>query len=128
MGVIIIINDSSQDNSEELINDYLGNSKIKYFYVNFKSLSKSYNFGVKKSKYPFITKIDADDLLEENFFEDYFNELLANNYDLIYGNLKIVDDKLKLIKIKNQTSELIGSKFNYPVGREQFIIKKSGKK
>lgn len=128
LGEIIIINDSSEDNSEELIMDYLDNSKIKYFYVNFKSLSKSYNFGVKKSKYPFITKIDADDLLEENFFSDYYYELKANNYDLIYGNLKLVDDQLKLIKIKNQSNELIGSKFNYPVGSGTIYNKKIWKK
>ena len=41
IGEIIIVNDSSKDNSEQIINKYLSNPKIKYFYVNFKSLSKS---------------------------------------------------------------------------------------
>ena len=128
IGEILIIDDSSTDDTFLKIENYLSNSKIKYFLVNFKSLPKSYNFGIQKSKFDFISKIDADDIVEENFFEDYYKELLANNYDLVYGNLKIVDDQLKLIKIKNQTNELIGSKFNYPVGSGTIYNKEIWKK
>jgi len=128
IGEILIIDDSSTDDTFLKIENYLSNSKIKYFLVNFKSLSKSYNFGIRKSKFDFISKIDADDILEENFLEDYYNELLNNNYDLVYGNLKIVDDQLKLIKIKYQTNELIESKFNYPVGSGTIYNKKIWKK
>jgi len=124
IGEIIIVNDSSEDNTEELIKKYLANPKIKYFFVKFKSLSKSYNFGVNKSLYPLITKVDADDLLDKNFIEDYYNELNLKNYDLIFGNLKILDEKMNLLRLKNQPKELIGSKFKYPVGSGT-IYKKS---
>lgn len=124
VGEIIIVNDSSEDNSERKINKYLSNPKIKYFYVNFKSLSKSYNFGVMKSQFPLITKVDADDILESNFFEDYFTEFKIKNYDLIFGNLKIVDKDMNIIKIKIQDKKLIGSKFFYPVGSGTIYKKK----
>tara|TARA_B100001093_G_C26818689_1_gene1010897 strand:- start:233 stop:901 length:669 start_codon:yes stop_codon:yes gene_type:complete len=124
VGEIIIVNDSSEDNSEQIINKYLANPKIKYFYVKFKSLSKSYNFGIKKSNFPLITKVDADDLLESNFFDDYFKELKIKNYDLIFGNLKIVDENVNIIKVKTQNKELIGSKFFYPVGSGTIYKKK----
>ena len=124
IGEIIIVNDSSKDNSEQIINKYLSNPKIKYFYVNFKSLSKSYNFGIKKSNFPLITKVDADDLLESNFFEDYLKEFKAKNYDLIFGNLKIIDKDTNIIKTKIQDKKLIGSKFFYPVGSGTIYKKK----
>ena len=116
IGEILIINDSSSDNSEEIIKHYLKNSKIKYFKVNFKSLPMSYNFGIKNSNFPLITKIDADDLFEKNFIDDYYTELRNKKCDLIFGNLKIIDEKMNLIKIKNQTQRMIGSKLSYPVG------------
>lgn len=125
VGEIIIVNDSSEDNSEQIINKYLANPKIKYFYVKFKSLPKSYNFGIKKSNFPLITKVDADDLLESNFFDDYFKELKIKNYDLIFGNLKIVDENANIIKVKTQDEELIGSKFFYPVGSGTIYKKKN---
>ena len=124
VGEIIIVNDSSEDNSERKINKYLSNPKIKYFYVNFKSLSKSYNFGVTKSQFPLITKVDADDILESNFFEDYFTEFKIKNYDLIFGNLKIVDKDMNIIKIRIQDKKLIGSKFFYPAGSGTIYKKK----
>jgi glycosyltransferase involved in cell wall biosynthesis len=124
IGEIIIVNDSSEDNTEELIKKYLTNPKIKYFFVKFKSLSKSYNFGVNKSIYSLITKVDADDMLESNFIDNYYNELNLKNYDLIFGNLKILDEKMNLLRLKNQSKELIGSKFKYPVGSGT-IYKKS---
>jgi glycosyltransferase involved in cell wall biosynthesis len=116
IGEIIIIDDSSSDNSIQIIKKYLKIPKVKYFYVNFRSLSKSYNYGIRKSKFSFITKVDADDLLEDFFIKDYYDKLLKDNYDLIYGSLKIIDEEMNFIQLKNQSKELIGSKFFYPVG------------
>jgi len=116
IGEIIIIDDSSSDNSIQIIKKYLKIPKVKYFYVNFRSLSKSYNYGIRRSKFSFITKVDADDLLEDFFIKDYYDKLLKDNYDLIYGSLKIIDEEMNFIQLKNQSKELIGSKFFYPVG------------
>jgi len=116
IGEIIIIDDSSSDNSIQIIKKYLKIPKVKYFYVNFRSLSKSYNYGIRRSKFSFITKVDADDLLEDFFIKDYYDKLLKDNYDLIYGSLKIIDEEINFIQLKNQSKELIGSKFFYPVG------------
>ena len=77
-----------------------------------------------KSQFALITKVDADDILESNFFEDYFTEFKIKNYDLIFGNLKIVDKDMNIIKIKIQDKKLIGSKFFYPVGSGTIYKKK----
>tara|TARA_X000000950_G_scaffold288092_1_gene403256 strand:+ start:4454 stop:5122 length:669 start_codon:yes stop_codon:yes gene_type:complete len=124
IGEILIIDDSSNDDTFEKVKNYLNNSKIKYFLVNFKSLSKSYNYGVQKSKYDFISKIDADDLIDKSFIQNYFEELKKNKYDLIFGNLKIVDENLNFLRIKEQSKKFINSKFNYPVGGGTIYKKK----
>ena len=52
IGEVIIINDNSSDNTDEIVSQYKSqNSKIRYFKTKFLSLNKSYNFAVTKSKF-----------------------------------------------------------------------------
>ena len=122
---IIVINDSSQDNSSIIIKkNRLNNIKIKYFETNYKSLSKSYNFGIKKSNSEWISKIDADDLYKESFFSEFFSHIIKNKLDLVYGNLLIKNEKngKEYIKIQKVSNYL--KLFKYPVGSGT-IFKKS---
>ena len=94
VGEIIIINDNSKDNTDQIVNEYESVfPRIRYFKKNFLSLNKSYNFAVSKSKFEFITKIDADDTMQKNFLHDFFYELKEKNYDFIYGNINIIDKR-----------------------------------
>ena len=52
------------------------NKKIKYFSQNFFSLPKSINFSIKNSSSPWITKIDADDLIEPFFLKNFLIMLI----------------------------------------------------
>lgn len=66
---ILIINDSSTDNTKKIVKKILKLSKkIKYFEKNYKNLSKTVNFGISKcSANSVITKIDADDYIKKIF-------------------------------------------------------------
>ena len=125
IGEIIIINDNSTDNTDEIISKYqLTNSKIKYFKTKYLSLTKSYNFAVRKSRFEFITKVDADDMLEKNFLKDFFEQLKKNEYDFIYGNIKVSDSLGRFKFIKKQKKNFINSFFNYPLGSGTIFKKK----
>ena len=117
IGEILIIDDGSKDETQKLVtklkNKY---KKIKYHKTNFLSLSKSYNYGIKKSRYQYISKIDADDMYNKNFFKFFFTSLKKNNYDFICGNLKVVNNSKKLMFIKKQKINNFYSIFKYPVG------------
>ena len=122
---IIVVNDSSQDNSAIIIKkNRLNNIKIKYFETNYKSLSKSYNFGIRKSNSEWISKIDADDLYKENFFLTFFNYALKNKLDLVYGNLLVKNEKNGREHIKTQKIHNSLRFYKYPVGSGT-IFKKS---
>ena len=117
IGERIIINDKSTDNTKEIVEKYmLVNSKIRYFETNFLSLAKSYNFAVSKSNFEFITKVDADDTLEKDFISSFFNELKKNDYDLIFGDLNLINKSGKLISRKKQKRNYISSYIRYPHG------------
>ena len=87
---IIILNDSSTDDTEEISKkNIIKNKKIKYYKVNFYSLSKSYNYAIKKAVSEWITKIDADDYIKPFFLKNYFNYILKKKLDYVYGDLII---------------------------------------
>ncbi len=90
IGEIIIINDNSSDNTDEIVSQYKSqNSKIRYFKTKFLSLNKSYNFAVTKSKFEFITKIDADDTIDDNFFYNFFYEVKKKKLRFYFWRYKI---------------------------------------
>ena len=125
IGEIIIINDNSSDNTDEIVSQYKSqNSKIRYFKTKFLSLNKSYNFAVTKSKFEFITKIDADDTIDDNFFYNFFYEVKKKNYDFIFGDIRLIDKFGKLISIRKQNKNFINSYLKYPVGSGTIFKKK----
>ncbi len=113
---ILIIDDSSKDNTKEVVfNLKKKNRLIKYFKKNFRSLSKSTNFGIKKSKSKWVTKIDADDYVFKNFLKVFYSELSKKKLDFIYGNIIERDRLKKKVRIINQ-GNFKSKIFSYPMG------------
>lgn len=122
---IIILNDSSNDNTEDVSQkNVFKNKKIRYFHKNFLSLSKSINFAVQNSVSSWITKVDADDLLEPFFLEKFLNFATKNNLDYVYGNLFIKDEVKNISFVKYQNSKGFRKFFCYPVGSGNLFKKK----
>ena len=121
---IIIINDSSDDNTEEVAKKLKKKTKkIKYFKKKFRSLSKSINFGVRKSTGNWITKIDADDYVSKNFIKNFFKELMKKILDFMCGNIVEIDNTGKKLKTINQNFKNF-KQFKYPVGSGTIFNKK----
>lgn len=122
---VTIINDSSNDNTNQIINNLLIKyKKINYHEVNFRSLTKTMNYGIKKTKSEYISKIDADDWIGEDFAYNYFNNLLKKKYDYIYGNVIVYDEVKDLYFKKKQKVHKFLNKLYYPLGSGT-IFKKS---
>ena len=127
---IIIINDSSTDNTKEVAKKLLRQSKkIKYFEINFKNLSKAMNYGISKlQSNSIISKIDADDLIKKNYAKNLLNFFKLNNLDFLYSDL-IVKNKSKIkkyVKIQKINSNL--KLFSYPHGSGSLLKKSLWKK
>ena len=87
---IIVVNDGSTDNSNELILDYiLHHSNIKYL-----SLDKNYglgharNIGIEKSTSKYITFVDSDDWVDLDLYEIMCNSLEYDNTDIAICGIK----------------------------------------
>ena len=70
---IIVVNDGSTDNSENVIKQIEKNNntkiQIKYFKKENGGLSDARNYGVKKATGKYISFIDSDDYIDKNLYK-----------------------------------------------------------
>lgn len=95
---ILIINDGSTDNSQEIINKYVKDypSKVKSYIKENGGLSDARNFGVKKATGEYLIFVDSDDFLDIKLLENLENIVQKNEIDLIGYSLATVDTLLKI--------------------------------
>jgi len=97
---IIIINDGSTDNSDEIVNRYKNKFlKFQYYSQKNKGASDARNLGVEKANGEFLMFIDSDDYIEENTLELMYKKITQNNADMvIIGHKKIYNQEKKIEK------------------------------
>lgn len=102
---IILINDGSTDNTEEVI-QLFATDKIKYFSKPNTGVADSRNFGIEKANGDYITFVDSDDYVASNYFENV-DKYMAQGVDLIKRKGVIIKDNAEIIeKIEGATFEL----------------------
>ena len=85
---IIVVNDGSPDNSQEIIDKYykLYPNKIKAYKKENGGISSTRNFGLSKASGEYIGFIDSDDYLEYDMFEKLYNKAVSGNFDVTICN------------------------------------------
>jgi len=114
---IILVNDGSTDNSENIIKAYVERypDKIKYFVKTNGGLSDARNFGVNHATGDYIAFIDSDDYLNKDLLAS-LEEYMKDNNDLIkYKMIKVDEDGNKIEKVN-------GPIFENKTGEEAFDI------
>lgn len=91
---IVIINDGSTDNSENVILKYKTENPniIKYYKKENTGVADTRNFGIEKAQGEYVIFVDSDDCVEKSLLSDlsgYFEE----NIDLIKYKIERVDEK-----------------------------------
>ena len=90
---IIIINDGSTDQSEQMVSQFK-DARIRYFTQKNEGAASARNFGIEKANANYIAFIDADDLWYDNHLETLKNiieefpdaGIYASRYELVYKN------------------------------------------
>lgn len=91
---IILINDGSKDNSLKIIREY----EKKYDFIHVytqknKGPALTRNKGINLVKTKYLMFIDADDYIDENYIETYYNSIINTDYDIVIGGFKKTDGK-----------------------------------
>ena len=98
---IIIVNDASQGNCKEIIEEYQKkDNRIKYIeHSENKSLLQARKTGNIASTGKYIIYVDSDDEIEINACEEIFNVVKNKDYDIVsFGTKVISNDKTKFIQ------------------------------
>ncbi len=97
---IIIVDDKSPDNSNVILKEYEKKykDKIKVFHNKTnKGIGYSRNFGIKKASGEYLTFVDSDDFVDINIYEKMYNKAKRSNLELVFCDIKKIDDKEKII-------------------------------
>ena len=94
---VIVVNDGTKDNSQDIIDKYVKKDKrIKGFIKENGGLSDARNFGVKKAKGDYLLFVDSDDDLNPLLLEKLNDEIEKVNPDLIRFQLAKIDDETRI--------------------------------
>ena len=79
---LIIVNDGSTDNSEEICKKYESDPRVRYFQQSNKGLSASRQFGIDQCKGAYFLTIDADDYISDDFNKKMYLKIIETNADI----------------------------------------------
>lgn len=81
---IIVVNDGSPDNSQEIIDKYAKKYKnIKSYIKENGGLSDARNYGIKYASGEYIAFLDSDDYVKLDMYEKMYNKAKEANYDMV---------------------------------------------
>lgn len=108
---LIIVNDGSTDNSGNICKKYAAiDNRIKYFFKENKGVSSARNFALKKSaNSKYITFIDSDDWIEEDFYEKVIKYISDNDLDICITSYIIEEEKKSFINLKKKKATIMNS-------------------
>lgn len=98
---VILINDGSNDNTDGIINKYLGDKRIRYYKNENQGIGKTRNFGIKKALGDYITFLDSDDYLDKDALKNFYEYAYSNDLDLVVSDYYMVDKKKEEFIIDN---------------------------
>ena len=116
---VIIVNDGTKDNSEEIIKRYTKKYRnMKYFIKENGGLSDARNYGLKKATGEYIAFLDSDDYVTYDMYEKMYKKAKSGDFDMVVCDLNYVyPDKIVRANsnIKKDTNDIKSTFINiYP--------------
>ena len=95
---IIVVNDGSPDNSQDIINKYIKKYKNVFGYKKKNGgLSSARNYGLKYATGEYIAFIDSDDYVDKSMMEKMYNKAISDNFDIVVCDLELVNESYESI-------------------------------
>ena len=107
---IILVNDGSEDKSEEIAKKFIETYPEKLVYLKKENggLSDARNYAIPKARGEYIAFLDSDDYVEMNMYEEMYNKAKEENLDYVECDFlweypdKILESKGKMCNNKKE--------------------------
>lgn len=107
---IILVDDGSTDESSSICDSYIKkDNRIKVIHKENGGLSDARNIGIKSAKGKYITFVDSDDYLDENYVKALYILITENNSDIACSGMKRTDSLNDKIVNKNEKINIYNS-------------------
>lgn len=91
---IILINDGSPDNSEQICLEYCEKySNIKYYHQKNQGVSIARNVGISKAEGEYVFFLDSDDYIDKNFIKSSVDIAIAKDSDIVIVSTNVFKRK-----------------------------------
>ena len=109
---IILVDDCSTDNTKEIIKSIIKSKKI-IFLENEENHGAGYsrNLALQKAKYDYISFIDADDFIDDNFYDEMMKQIKKEKADVVACDIKMVYEDSSL-DFLHCCCDFVPSKYN----------------
>jgi len=106
---LIISDDGSTDNTEEIISPFLSDSRIKYFKQMNKGVCAARNFGANHASGKYLIFLDSDDTINENWLSD-FHSIAEKDFDMVFCSMIVfspngIEKKISCLKPYKKSNE-----------------------
>lgn len=107
---IILVDDGSTDESSSICDLYVTkDNRIKVIHKENGGLSDARNMGIKSARGKYITFVDSDDYLDENYVKVLYILITENNSDIACSRMKKTDSLNDKIINKNEKINIYNS-------------------
>lgn len=106
---IIVVNDGSPDNSQDIIDEYVEKypGKVKGLIKENGGLSDARNFGIPNCKGEYVAFVDSDDYVDLTMYEKLYNEAITKKSEIVVcGYFKVNDQDLTMKSAQMGSMEL----------------------
>ena len=95
---IICVNDGSTDNCAKILEEFaIKDPRIVVLTQKNQGVSVARNTGIRASTGAYISFIDSDDYISEDFFLELYSILKDHNADIAWANINYVNEKYELL-------------------------------
>ena len=102
---IIMVNDGSPDNSQEIIDKYVKKypKKVKSYIKENGGQGSARNFGLEMAEGEYIGYVDSDDYIELDMYEKLYNGAKKSDLDIVIcGSYNVTEDGNKTIELDRE--------------------------
>ncbi|MDF0750461.1 glycosyltransferase [Marinobacter sp. 71-i] len=99
---LIIVDDGSEDDTVKVLEPFLADGRVRYFYQENQGQSHARNLALEQARGDFIAFLDSDDMWAPEKLEKQLAVLRANpEVDIVHGDEAVIDEQGTVISIEN---------------------------